>query len=155
MLTALSSVRVTDATPDAKRSGVLADRDPKSSRVLMDPIHSVNQGLALIWSSVRMHPPLRRPWGWDGGPLHIGESYSLQAREVILNMATGQVKWFNDSKGYGFIEQEDGKDVFVHFSSIQGEGFKTLEEGEKVEFDIVEGPKGPQASNLVKVGFQA
>jgi CspA family cold shock protein len=70
-------------------------------------------------------------------------------------MPIGQVKWFNDSKGFGFIEQKDGKDVFVHFSAIQGEGFKTLEEGEKVEFDIVEGPKGPQAANVVKMGFGA
>lgn len=60
------------------------------------------------------------------------------------------MKWFNDSKGYGFIEREDGDDVFVHFSAIQGEGFKSLSEGDVVEFDITEGPKGPQASNVVK-----
>ena len=74
--------------------------------------------------------------------------------EVTSNMPIGQVKWFNDSKGYGFIEHENGSDVFVHFSAIQMDGFKTLDEGEKVEFDIVEGPKGPQAANVVKVGFQ-
>ncbi len=66
-------------------------------------------------------------------------------------MSKGKVKWFNNSKGYGFIEQEDGEDVFVHFSALQEEGFKSLAEGEEVEFDIVDGPKGPQAANVVKV----
>lgn len=65
-------------------------------------------------------------------------------------MAEGKVKWFNDSKGFGFIEREDGDDVFVHFSAIQGDGFKSLSEGDLVEFDITDGPKGPQASNVVK-----
>ena len=64
-------------------------------------------------------------------------------------MAEGKVKWFNDRKGYGFIEQEDGKDVFVHHSAIVGDGFKTLKEGQRVKFDVTEGPKGPQASNVV------
>ena len=64
---------------------------------------------------------------------------------------TGKVKWFNAEKGYGFIEREDGGDVFVHFSAIQGEGFKTLEEGQAVEFDVVEGNRGEQAANVVQL----
>lgn len=64
---------------------------------------------------------------------------------------TGKVKWFNAERGYGFIEREDGGDVFVHFSAIQGEGFKTLEEGQAVEFDVVEGNRGEQAANVVKL----
>ncbi len=66
-------------------------------------------------------------------------------------MAKGVVKWFNDSKGFGFIEQENGEDVFVHFSAIIGEGFKTLKEGQEVSFDVVQGAKGLQASNVSKL----
>ena len=66
-------------------------------------------------------------------------------------MATGTVKWFNSTKGYGFVTSEDGQDVFVHHSDIQGEGFKTLDEGQAVEFDIGEGPKGPKAANIRKI----
>ena len=66
-------------------------------------------------------------------------------------MAKGKVKWFNESKGFGFIAQEDGKDVFVHFTAIQGEGFKTLSEGDEVEFDVEKGQKGPNAVNVKKV----
>jgi CspA family cold shock protein len=63
----------------------------------------------------------------------------------------GRVKWFNAEKGYGFIEQENGEDVFVHFTAIQGEGFRSLEEGQKVEFEIVSGKRGPQAANVVRL----
>ena len=66
-------------------------------------------------------------------------------------MAKGTVKWFNNSKGYGFITPESGNDVFVHHSAIQGEGYKTLEEGQTVEFEIQQGPKGEQAVNVVKL----
>ena len=73
----------------------------------------------------------------------------------ILNgentMSNGIVKWFNDSKGFGFIEQENGKDVFVHHSAINSTGFKSLSEGDRVTFDVVEGPKGPAASNVSRV----
>jgi len=69
----------------------------------------------------------------------VKEGYSL---------ARGKVKWFNDNRGYGFIEREDGGDVFVHYSAIQSEGFKSLSEGQEVEFDVVDGDKGPQAANV-------
>ena len=65
--------------------------------------------------------------------------------------ATGKVKWFNDAKGYGFIERSDGDDVFVHYTAIAGSGFRSLTEGQTVEFDIVDGPKGKQAANVTKV----
>ena len=65
-------------------------------------------------------------------------------------MLQGKVKWFNESKGFGFIEQENGDDVFVHYTAIAGDGFKTLAEGDSVEFEIVDGPKGPAAANVQK-----
>jgi CspA family cold shock protein len=65
-------------------------------------------------------------------------------------MAVGKVKWFNDAKGFGFIQREDGPDVFVHYTAIQGEGYRTLAEGQEVEFDLYEGAKGPQAQNVNK-----
>ena len=66
-------------------------------------------------------------------------------------MTQGTVKWFNAEKGFGFIEVEGGKDVFAHFSAIQGDGFKSLDEGQKVEFEVEEGQRGPQATNIVKL----
>jgi CspA family cold shock protein len=67
------------------------------------------------------------------------------------NVAKGTVKWFNESKGFGFLTMEDGGDVFIHYSAIQGDGFKTLAEGQAVSFDVVEGPKGPKAENVTKI----
>jgi len=68
----------------------------------------------------------------------------------VTNM-TGKVKWFNSEKGYGFITTDEGNDIFAHYSQIQKEGFKSLEEGERVEFEVVDGDKGPQASNIVAI----
>ncbi len=69
----------------------------------------------------------------------------------MSDKVTGTVKWFNETKGFGFISQESGPDVFAHFSAIQGDGFKTLAEGQKVEFNITQGQKGPQAENIVAI----
>lgn len=65
---------------------------------------------------------------------------------------TGRVKWFNNTKGYGFIQQDNGEDVFVHYSAIQEQGFKSLDEGQAVEFEVTQGPKGPQADKVIKIG---
>ena len=69
----------------------------------------------------------------------------------MTNRVTGTVKWFSRVKGYGFISRDDGEDVFVHYSAISGDGFKTLEQGQRVEFEVTDGKKGPQAANVVKV----
>jgi len=75
----------------------------------------------------------------------------LNMSGVSKKMAKGKVKWFNDSKGFGFLEQENGDDVFCHFSAISGDGFKSLQEGDSVEFEVVKGPKGLQAENVRKI----
>src|SRR3982751_1370303 len=72
----------------------------------------------------------------------------IQAKELSITMETGTVKWFNDAKGYGFISRQNGEDVFVHFSAIQSGGFRSLQEGQQVQFDVVKGPKGWQAENV-------
>jgi CspA family cold shock protein len=82
----------------------------------------------------------------DGGSIRG----PVPQRKVSV-MATGRVKWFNDAKGFGFITQEGGEDVFVHYSAVQAQGFKSLTEGDQVEFEVTRGPKGLQASNVRKV----
>jgi CspA family cold shock protein len=80
---------------------------------------------------------------------------ALQKRNICVTegvLVQGTVKWFNNSKGYGFIGRDDGPDVFVHYSAITGDGYRTLQEGDAVEFEIVQGPKGPQAANVAKPG---
>jgi CspA family cold shock protein len=72
----------------------------------------------------------------------------LKKRKQSITMETGTVKWFNDAKGYGFISRQNGEDVFVHFSAIQANGFRSLQEGQQVQFDVVKGPKGWQAENV-------
>ena len=86
------------------------------------------------------------PFGPQGSSL----SWDFAAKEDNC-LAKGKVKWFNDAKGYGFITQDTGEDVFVHFSAIQGEGFKSLQPNQEVEFEVSSGPKGPQATNVVKM----
>jgi CspA family cold shock protein len=88
--------------------------------------------------------------GPDVGVMRRSSAANLQGRKSTMRI-TGKVKWFNNAKGYGFIERDGGADVFVHFSAVQGNGFRTLEEGQAVEFEIVEGPKGQQAGNVTKV----
>jgi CspA family cold shock protein len=92
------------------------------------------------------HLPLRATR--DPARLAKGRPLSTQGRRTMR--ITGKVKWFNNAKGYGFIEREGGSDVFVHYSAITGNGFRSLEEGQAVEFEIVDGPKGPQAGNVSK-----
>ena len=85
------------------------------------------------------HPPLA-----DGAPSNTKQN------KVVIFLAKGTVKWFNDAKGFGFVRMDDGKEVFVHYSAIVDKGFKSLTEGDTISFDVVEGPKGPQAANVVK-----
>jgi CspA family cold shock protein len=83
--------------------------------------------------------------------VYFNPNGSDKRRKGESGMAEGTVKWFNDAKGFGFIEQDEGPDVFVHFSAIQGEGFKSLSEGDRVSFEVVKGPKGPQAANVRRI----
>jgi len=80
-----------------------------------------------------------------------GADGAAQRQGRVSMRITGKVKWFNNAKGFGFIEREGGSDVFVHYSAVTGDGFRSLEEGQAVEFEIVDGPKGPQAGNVVKI----
>jgi len=93
--------------------------------------------------------------GIDGGTFSPRQLYSQrmtdQEGERPVSRTTGKVKWFNNTKGYGFIGQDGGTDVFVHYSAIEGDGYKTLHEGDSVEFEVTQGQKGPQAEKVVKV----
>jgi cold shock protein len=88
------------------------------------------------------------PGVWFTDARHVAVVTASRNRTMRI---TGKVKWFNNAKGYGFIERDGGSDVFVHYSAIQGDGFRSLEEGQAVEFEIVDGPKGPQAGNVTKI----
>lgn len=100
-----------------------------------------------------------RSWPQDGSfcGFFIGEKTRTESsgdfRKEERVRSKGTVKWFNDRKGFGFIRLESGEDVFVHYSALQGDGFKSLKEGESVEFDIVQGAKGPQAANVMKMSL--
>ena len=98
-----------------------------------------------------MEAPEARP-KWPGVPriAAVGGAGWPPLVGGFLSVATGTVKWFNEAKGFGFIQQEGGEDVFVHYSAISGDGFKTLAEGERLEFEVVRGPKGLQAANVRK-----
>jgi CspA family cold shock protein len=85
----------------------------------------------------------------DSGITTVTGFIFLEKVQIMSDKTTGKVKWFNEAKGFGFIEQESGPDVFAHFSAIQGTGFKTLNEGQQVEFRITQGQKGPQAEEIV------
>jgi cold shock protein len=106
--------------------------------------YTVVEGSASCFPSFEQFPRRRtgrRPTGQQSGP-----GRATKGGDWLV--ATGTVKWFNPDKGYGFITREDGDDVFVHFSAIQGEGYRNLDENQKVEFDVTQGPKGPQAANV-------
>jgi CspA family cold shock protein len=105
------------------------------------------QALAVFFLCFEAHLRLQNARD-PAGPLSAAAPLSKQGRRTMR--ITGKVKWFNNAKGYGFIEREGGSDVFVHYSAISGNGFRSLEEGQAVEFEIVDGPKGPQAGNVTK-----
>jgi len=100
---------------------------------------------ARVQAAVAVRFELSLPAGSDAGPASVGCRWSKEGQEF---MTSGVVKWFNPDKGYGFIARPDGEDVFVHFSAIQAEGYRSLDEGQLVEFDVTQGPKGLQAANV-------
>jgi CspA family cold shock protein len=108
-------------------------------------LHDEAAALAVFFYAFAAGASRRRGWA----PAAV-DAAQQQGRKSTMRI-TGKVKWFNNAKGYGFIEREGGSDVFVHFSAVTGNGFRSLEEGQAVEFEIVDGPKGPQAGNVTKV----
>jgi CspA family cold shock protein len=110
---------------------------------------SVDKDCAVFsWGSP--HQGCRPEVPGDGRVILITGSVANR-RKGVVEVKEGTVKWFNDSKGFGFIQQDDGPDVFVHHSAIKSEGFRSLDEGARVQFEIVDGPKGPAANNVVKL----
>ena len=110
--------------------------------------HFVEQEILVNLSPVCRVLKVKRAFPLSDGPLYSSEK---QGRQEPVAQYKGKVKWFNNAKGYGFIGREDGPDVFVHYSAIQLDGYKTLKEGDEVEFDIVEGQKGPQADAVLRL----
>ncbi len=98
-----------------------------------------------------MRDPVRAAFLFVGSSLFVRQCRRMTPPSRREQLATGKVKWFNDAKGFGFITQESGEDVFVHFSAVQAQGFKSLAEGDQVEFEVTRGPKGLQAANVRKV----
>jgi CspA family cold shock protein len=88
---------------------------------------------------------------WFGLTVQVPQPFVRVKEKEKLSRTTGRVKWFNNTKGYGFIGQDGGADVFVHYSAIQGDGYKTLQEGDLVEFEVTQGQKGPQAEKVTKL----
>ena len=95
-----------------------------------------------------LHRPVKAYPGLPGSRQHRAIQSQIQADGEVKSMAKGTVKWFNNSKGYGFIERDDGEELFVHFSGIKGQGFRTLRDGQAVEFDVEQDAKGPRAVNV-------
>jgi CspA family cold shock protein len=107
--------------------------------------------MALAYNREGMLAPPIFFWPDCCAPCFFGRGITAESKEILQMKEVGRVKWFNDSKGFGFISREGGADVFVHHSAIQGEGFRTLAEDQEVEFEVVKGPKGDQAQNVVKL----
>ena len=109
--------------------------------------------MTAVWNVPIVRDDHEQLWVGAHGMFRYSDDTTNIIRSTIMARTTGTVKWFNDAKGFGFITPEGGqKDCFVHHSAIQGQGFRTLAEGERVEFDIVQGAKGPAAENVVKLG---
>jgi CspA family cold shock protein len=117
-----------------------------TSGVSLTVVNEAAQALAVFFCAPKLIRDGNRH-AIQAAQVHAGALSKQGTRTMRI---TGKVKWFNNAKGYGFIEREGGSDVFVHYSAISGNGFRSLEEGQAVEFEIVDGPKGPQAGNVTK-----